>query len=104
MIFSNGKRPNLDNGDIVRYQGRLAMIELILTEYDELAYEKMRLIYLDDNLEVITSWRFVDPVGDITAEELKAIMCVFQRTMAVSDAIAQTFAYQATRELQQERL
>lgn len=103
MIYSKGQRPNLNAGDVIRYQSRLALINAILPEYDRLQYTKMKLVYLDDNSEDVASWRFIDPVGDISAGELKAIMRVFRQTMAVSDAIAQCFAHQAMCEIEEDQ-
>lgn len=98
MVITKKNVVNLDAGDIARYQGRLILISEVRPEYGRLAHSMFDVIYLENGAGDIANWLDVDPVGDITSDELASIMRVFLHNMKLADAIANVFAFKAMRE------
>lgn len=103
MILQQAKTENLKEGDIARYQGRLVLISGDRHEYGELAHSLFDVLYLENGAVDIANWMHLEGVGEITKDELTAIMRVFVHHMTVLDAIAKVFAYHAMREVEHEQ-
>ena len=99
MIITKHQVVNLDAGDIARYRGRLILVSEARQEYDELGYNRFDVLYLESGAGDIASWHDIDPVGDITQDELASIMRVYLHHFKMVDAIANVFAFKAMQEV-----